>query len=122
MESSKVIIGATLSEIQKKTDKVKLVFENKRSKKAFTLTFDGFLLETAGPALNRKVKDILYSNVLGFRTLSQVRSLHKSPNKYRQILIQMEGSTEDHKLELLGAFKALKLSSRTPRLSTGSNA
>jgi len=102
---SKLIVGATLNEIQKKTDKVKLVFENKRTKKAFTMTFDGFLLETSGSALEKKVKDVQLSHVLGFRTLSQVRTLHKKPQDYQQILIQMEGSTEDYKLELLGAFK-----------------
>ncbi len=58
---SRLIIGATLNEIQKKTDKVKLVFENKKTKKAFTLTFDGFLLETSGSALEKKVKDVQLS-------------------------------------------------------------
>jgi len=108
-----VIIGTTLSEIQKKADKVKLVFENRKTKRAFTLTFDGFLLETAGPALNKRVKDVLLSHVLGFRTASQVRSLKKDPHNYRQILIQMDGSTEEYKFELLGAFTKYKLSSKS---------
>jgi hypothetical protein len=106
------IIGATLNEIQKKTDTVKLVFENRRTKKLFTMTFDGFLLETAGSALDRRVKDVKINQVLGFRTASQVRSLRRDPHSYRQILIQMLGSTDENKLELLGAFKTYRLSSR----------
>ena len=94
-----------MNEIQKKTDKVKLVFENKRTKKAYTMVFDGFLLETSGSALEKRVKDVQLSQVLGFRTRSQVQTLHKNPHDYQQILIQMEGSTEDYKLELLGAFR-----------------
>jgi hypothetical protein len=106
------IIGATLNEIQKRADAVKLVFENKKTKKAFTMTFDGFLLETAGSALEKRVKDVKINQALGFRTASQVRALRKDPHGYRQILIQMLGSTEENKLELLGAFKNYKLSSR----------
>jgi hypothetical protein len=113
-----VIVGTTLSEIQKKSDKVKLVFEHKRTKKAFIMTFDGFLLETVGSALSKKVKDVQLSNVLGFRTSSEVRSLNKDPHKYRQMLIQMEGSTDDNKFELLGAFKNYRLSSRTNAVVT----
>jgi len=76
------------------------------------MLFDGFLLETAGSALNKKVKNVNLAHVLGFRTSSQVRSLNKDPHNYRQLLIQMDGSTEDNKLELLGAFKSYKISSR----------
>ncbi|HEV2354218.1 MAG TPA: hypothetical protein VGR89_08245 [Puia sp.] len=112
MELDQVIIGATLSEIQKKTDKVRLVFEDKTARKSYTVTFDGILLETASPPLNRRVRDVQVNNVLGFRAVSELRSHHKNPNKYKQILIRMEGSTDDNKLELLGAFKLNTLSSR----------
>jgi hypothetical protein len=112
MELNQVIMGTTLREIQKKTDKVRLVFENKTARKSYTVTFDGILLETASPALNRRVRDVQVNNVLGFRTVSELRSHHKNPDNYRQILIRMEGSTEENKLELLGAFKLNTLNSR----------
>jgi hypothetical protein len=110
--SPDIIIGATLNEIQKKADVVKLVFENKKARKLFTMTFDGFLLETAGSALDKRVKDVKINQVLGFRTVSQLRSLRKNPHNYRQIFIQMLGSTDENKLELLGAFKRYRLSSK----------
>jgi hypothetical protein len=43
-----VIVGATLNEIQKKTDRVKLVFENKRTKKIFTVNLTAFCWKPQG--------------------------------------------------------------------------
>jgi hypothetical protein len=107
-----IIVGTTLNEIQKKSDHVKVVFVNRKEGRTFTMSFDGFLLETAGSALDKRVSDVKISQVLGFRTASQVRSFGKAPHDYRQLLIQIEGSTDDHKLELLGAFKNYKITSR----------
>lgn len=114
-----VVVGATLNEIQKKTDHVKVVFENKALGRIFTMSFDGFLLETAGSALDKRVGDVKISRVLGFRTRSQVKSLGKDPGDYQQLLIQMEGSSDGYKLELLGAFKNYKILPREI-VSTGS--
>jgi hypothetical protein len=104
-----IVVGATLNEIQKKSDHVKMVFENKKIGRVFTMSFDGFLLETAGSALDQRVGDVKISRVLGFRTMSQVRAQGKDPSDYQQLLIQMEGSRDDYKLELLGAFKNYKI-------------
>lgn len=112
MEVSNLIIGSTLSEIQKRADNVKLTFENSRKGKTYFLTFDGILLETSGSSLNRRVKAIQVENILGFRVSSQLRHLHKNLHDYRQIFIQMEGSNDDNKLELIGAFKRYKIYSR----------
>jgi hypothetical protein len=113
-----VIVGATLNEIQKKTGHVKIVFENKSERRFFTMSFDGFLLETAGSALDKRVSDVMISSVLGFRTMSQVRSSGEDPHDYRQLLIRMEGSTDDYKVELFAAFRQYKIMSR-PMPSVG---
>ena len=52
MESSSIIIGAKLNEIQKKPDKVILFFENSRTKESYVLTLRGLLFETSGSTLN----------------------------------------------------------------------
>lgn len=116
MEISEIIVGTTLNEIQKKTDNVKLVFENTRTNKAYVLTFNGLLFETSNPTLGKRVKSIQLTRTLGFRAISQLRSLNKNPNDYLQLFIQMEDSNENNKLELLGALKNYKVSSR--RLAT----
>ncbi len=107
-----VIVGATLNEIQKKADHVKVVFQNDKNGRTFTMSFDGFLLETSGSALGRRVSDVKVSSVLGFRTMTQVRAFGKDPHDYRQLLIQMEGSTDDYKLELFAAFRQYKITSK----------
>src|ERR1700722_693127 len=96
-----IIIGTTVEEIQKKPDLVKVVFENKRTRKTLTLSFDGVLLETAGSSLNKRVEDVKINQVLGFRTSTQLLSQRKNPQRYRELLIRMEGSTDDYKLELV---------------------
>ena len=112
MELSKVIIGTKLNEIQKKMNDVKLIFEDTKTNKVYVLTFEGLLLETSNPTLNKRVKNIQLDSVLGFRAISQLRHLKLNPGNYRQLFIQMEGSNENNKLELLGALKNYKVSSR----------
>ena len=112
MELSKVIIGTKLNEIQKKMNDVKLIFEDTKTNKVYVLTFEGLLLETSNPTLNKRVKNIQLDSVLGFRAMSQLRHLKLNPGSYRQLFIQMEGSNENNKLELLGALKNYKVSSR----------
>jgi hypothetical protein len=110
MEVDNVIIGSRLSEIKKKPDEVKLVFENSKTKKSYVLSFRGLLFETSGLTLNRRVMNIQINSTLGFRATSQLRHLNRNPHNYRQMFIQMEGSNDDNKLELLGAFRNYKIS------------
>lgn len=112
MEINNVIVGSKLNEIQKKPDEVKLVFEDMKSHKIYVLTFNGLLFETAGLILNKKVRNIQLKDRLGFRALSNLRSLDISPKDYQQLYIQMEGSSEDNKLELIGAMRNFRLSPR----------
>lgn len=112
MELSDVIVGTKLNEIQKKSDGVKLVFENTTTHRVFVLTFNGLLFETSTPTLNKRVKHIQVNNALGFRALSQLRNLNLNPENYRQLFIQMEGSDDNNKLELIGAFGKYRISAR----------
>lgn len=112
MELSEIIVGTKLNEIQKKSDDVRLVFENTKSNKVYVLTFKGLLFETSNPTLNRRVKNVKLDRTLGFRAMSQLRHLNRNPNNYRQLFIQMEGSSDDNKLELLGALRSYKVAPR----------
>jgi len=110
MEIDNVLVGTKLNQIQKKPDVVKLVFENSRTHKSYTLTFTGLLFETSGSTLNKRVRNIQLNDTLGMRATTQLRYLNRNPSNYRQLYIQMEGSNEDNKLELLGALRTLKIS------------
>jgi hypothetical protein len=114
-----IIVGMTLEEIQKKPDLVKVVFENKRTRQTVTLSFDGVLLETGGSSLNKRVEDLKINQVLGFRTSTQLLSQRKNPQRYRELLIRMEGSTDDYKLELVGAFLPGKITLKSAASSAG---
>jgi hypothetical protein len=111
MEINNVIVGSKLNEIRKRPDVVKLFFENLKTNKVYILSFKGLLFETSGSTLNRRVRNIQFNNALGFRATSQLRFLNRNPQNYRQLFIQMEGSN-DNKLELLGAFRNYKISSK----------
>ena len=112
MELDQVIIGTKLNEIQKKADGIRLVFENTRTNKIYVLSFKGLLFETSNPTLNRRVKNIQLNKNLGFRALSQLRHLNRNPENYRQLFIQMEGSDDNNKLELLGALRSYTVKPR----------
>lgn len=120
MESGKIIIGSRLTEIQKKPGAVKLVFENPESGETYTLSFNGLLFETLSPVLDKKVNHIQINGPLGFKSLTQLRYLHEDPHNYEQLFIQMKGSNDENKFELLGAVRNLKLSRkrRTVRRKT----
>ncbi len=104
-----VIVGSKLNEIQKKPDEVKLVFENSKTHKTYVLSFKGLLFETATSSLNRRVKYIDLNNTLGFKAITQLRMLNRNPGNYRQLFIQMEGSNDENKIELLGALRNYKI-------------
>lgn len=114
MEVDNLIVGSKLSQIQKKPDEIRLIFENSKNGEGYVLRFRGLLFETNGSTINKKVKNIQFNNTLGFRATSQLRHLKRDPNNYRQIFIQMEGSNENNKLELLGAFRNYKISTKRP--------
>ncbi len=103
------VIGTRLNEIKKTSDDVRLVFENTRTNRMYVLSFKGLLFETSAPTLNKRVRNVQLNDTLGFRATSQLRHLNKNPENYRQLFIQMVGSNEDHKLELLGALKNYKV-------------
>jgi hypothetical protein len=112
MELANVIIGTRLNEIQKKADDVKLVFHNTKTNKVYVLTFKGLLFETSAPTLNKRVKNVQLNEHLGFRATSQLKYLKRNPDNYRQLFIQMEGSDNNNKFELLGAMSNFKVSPR----------
>jgi hypothetical protein len=109
MEGSEVV-GLTLNEIQKKPEQVKLVFQDPNEQTTYELTFDGLLFETSRTTLNHTVKDIRFEPIVGYRASSQLRSLKKKPEDYRQLFIQMSDSTDENKRELLGVYKTYKIS------------
>lgn len=104
MEGDKVV-GLKLSEIQKKPDQVKLLFENTKTRRRYMMTFKGILFETTGSTLNRVVKNIRFESTVGFRAMSELRQLNRDPHNYGQVFIQMEGSGDNDKRELLGAYR-----------------
>ena len=113
MELNNDIIGSKLNEIQKNSEGIKLVFENSKTHKVYVLKFDGLLFETSVSAINRKVKTLQWTDNLGFRAMSTLRQMQRNPNNYKQLFIQMEGSNDNNKLELIGAFEKYKIAKRT---------
>jgi hypothetical protein len=112
MEISDVIVGSRLNEIQKKPDEVKLVFENSKTNKVLVLSFKGLLFETSVSALNKRVKYAQLNNTLGVRATAQLQYLKRNPRNYRQLFIQMEGSDDNNKMELIGALRNYRISSK----------
>ena len=110
MEINSALVGAKLNQIEKKPDRIRLVFENSKTGKYYVVTFNGLLFETSGSALNRRVRAIQLNETLGMRAISQLRYLKRDPRNYRQLYIQMEGSSDDNKFELLGALRSFKIS------------
>ena len=56
--------------------------------------------------------NIQVNKTLGYRASSQLRQLKRDPQKYKQIYIQMEGSSEENKFELLGAVRNFQISNK----------
>jgi hypothetical protein len=106
-------VGTKLNEIQKKPDEVKLVFENSKTHKKIVLSFRGLLFETSASTLNKKVVNIKLAKTLGIRAMSQLRHLHRDPDNYSQLFIEMEGSDTNNKIELLGVVRSIKVTART---------
>jgi hypothetical protein len=97
------VIGSKLSEIQKKSDGIRLVFT--KTNHQYELFFNGLLFETPYPTINKKVRMAKLNRVLGFKATTQLRREHKNPKDYKQLYIQMEGSDDENKIELVAALK-----------------
>jgi len=103
------LIGCTLIRITRNSDSssVEILFE--KNKIRYNLSFDGYLMETKISPLNDKVSYINLGSTLGFRSIGEVRSRGHNIDDYQQLFIQMEGSKEDAKIELIAAVKNYKI-------------
>ncbi len=110
MELEKKITGFKLVEIQKGIDLIKLAFENELDHNAIVLSFKGYLFETNISVLNRKVEYANLRKVLGFKAVAQLRFDHQDISKFQQLLIQMEGTDDENKIELIAVFNNYSLS------------
>jgi len=113
MELEKKITGFRLVEIQKGVGLIKLAFENEADHSLVVVSFDGYLFETNISVLNRKVEYANLRKVLGFKALAQLRFDNKNISDYQQLLIQMEGTDDENKIELIAVFKSFSLSEKT---------
>lgn len=105
------IIGSELSQISKTSDKVNLVFKNYRDGNNIILVFNGLVFETTISALNKKVKRTELKNILGFKAVVQLGYQGIESSGYKQLLIEMEGSSNENKIELICVLKNYKMKS-----------
>ena len=104
------IIGFRLTEIQKTAKQTTLFFAKRGSGEKIQLSFErGLLFETPSPATDRKVLKIDLKTVLGFKALTELRNQDLNPQDFQQLLIEMEGSTGEYKIELICVFRQHKL-------------
>jgi hypothetical protein len=101
--------GFKLIEIRKTGDKINLIFKRSGHSQKIELSFKGLLFETSTSAITKQVERIDLKNVLGFKAITQLRHQKLNPSEYKQLLIQMEGSSEEYKIELICVFKEYKL-------------
>ena len=99
MELKNELLGTQLIKIEKEKNEVKLTFENESNQKRLSFSFTGLLFETSLPVLNRKVKNIKFRDILGIKALTQLRQLGHFEDNYKQLLLEMEGSTDGNKIE-----------------------
>ena len=104
------LIGYKLQEIRKTGNQVRLSFNNRQLHKEVELSFTGFLFETSMLATNRNVSSIELGSATGFRAITLLRREQLNPNEYRQLFMQMSGSSEENKIELICVFKSYRLS------------
>ena len=112
MELNNKIIGLELIEIQKKRSLVELLLKDRKTNKTISITFRGLLFESPYPVLNRKVKILELNNTLGFKAVTQLRFLGLDPMPYNQLYIEMEGSTNVHKIELICVSMSFNLKTK----------
>lgn len=102
--------GLKLVGIRKDESSIEIEFRTSNSHKTHRLKFRGYLFETPTPALNKKIRRVSLRNVLGFNATTLLRRNSIDPNEYRQLLIEMEGSNENFKIELMCVFRNYELS------------
>lgn len=104
------IIGYRLTEIQKKAKETTLLFNKRGTGEKFKLSYErGLLFETPTPVTDKKVINVDLKTVLGFKAMTELRNQNMNPNDFQQLLIEMEGSTSDYKIELICVFRQHKL-------------
>lgn len=104
------IIGYKLTEIQKKAKETILLFSKRGTGEKLKLSYNrGLLFETPTPATDKKVIKVDLKTVLGFKAMTELRNQNMNPNEFQQLLIEMEGSTSDYKIELICVFRQHKL-------------
>ena len=106
MELATIITGQKLIEIQKGVNLIKIVFENNLDQSNTILSFQGYLFETNISVLNRKVEYANLRNTLGFKAVAQLRYDKQDFTAFKQLLIQMEGTDDENKIELIAVFKS----------------
>lgn len=116
MDIDDQIVGLELIQIQKRGTTIELIFRDRKTNKKIDLTYKGLLFETPSPVLNKRVRRIGLNKTLGFKATTQLRLQGIEPISFNQLFIEMEGSTPEHKFELIGAFKEYKI--KTKRTTT----
>ena len=105
MELNK-LIGYRLTEIQKTPKQTKLLFSKRGISEKLQLSYEkGLLFETPSPVTDKKVLKVDLKTVLGFKAMTELRNQELTPSEYQQLLIEMEGSTSDYKIELICVFR-----------------
>lgn len=106
MELREDIIEFKLLKITKTGQSIKLKFFNPKKNKNMQLAYDGFLFETPSIMFyDKSVKKTFYSKNLGFKAITQLRHFNYNVEEYYQLLIVLDGSTDDFKQELTCVFK-----------------
>lgn len=104
------IIGYRLTEIKKKAKEITLLFSKRGTGEKLKLSYEnGLLFETPTPVTDKKVIKINLKTVLGFKAITELRNQNMNPSEFQQLLIEMEGSTSDYKIELICVFRQHKL-------------
>lgn len=88
---------------------MELVFKNFEAEKNIIMVFNGLVFETTISALNKKVKRIELRNILGFKAVAQLGYQGIKPDGYKQLLMEMEGSSSENKIELICILKDYKM-------------
>ncbi len=108
----KKLKGMQFIEIRNKFDKAELYFQNIENDgiyRIYILTLDGFIFKNIPLSLDKFIKNIYIGDISGFCCISNLRNLNKNINDYKTITIEMEESTQDNPIELVGAIKSYKI-------------
>lgn len=101
------LTGLKLIEITKQINQSTLIFEGKNEKK-FVLTFEGTVFETINSSLGKKVQYSNITNTIGIKGIYYLGKANKSWGEYQQLFLEMEGSNDENKTELICIVKNCK--------------